>query len=127
MIYRIATVALLVACQSRQAIQPLPQTQAAEPASDIEAVSLLGQPLARPVLAEETKRRYEDALTEARQRNYADPGDVDAIIWLGRRTAYLGRYREAIDVYTRGMERHPRDARLYRHRGHRHITIRELD
>lgn len=128
MAHRIATVALLlVACQSRQTLPPLPPTQAAETASDIEAVSLLGQPLARPALAEETKRRYEEALAEARQRNYASPGDADAMIWLGRRTAYLGRYREAIEVYTQGIQRHPGDARFRRHRGHRYITVRELD
>jgi len=46
---------------------------------------------------------------------------------VGRRTAYLGRYREAIDVFTRAIAEHPDDARLYRHRGHRYITVRELD
>jgi tetratricopeptide (TPR) repeat protein len=127
MLYRIATVALLVACQSRPALPPVPQAPTTEPLNVIEAMSLLGQPLARPELPEETRRRYEEALAEARLRNYADPGDADAIIWLGRRTAYLGRYRDAIDIYTRGIQRHEGDARLYRHRGHRYITIRELD
>ena len=128
MVRRSTVLALaLAACRSDPALPPLPQTQAAETASDIEAVSLLGQPLARPALAEETKRRYEEALAEARQRNYASPGDADAMIWLGRRTAYLGRYRAAIDVYTQGIQRHPGDARFRRHRGHRYITVRELD
>jgi tetratricopeptide (TPR) repeat protein len=90
-------------------------------------VSLLGQPLSRPTLPEDTRRRYEEALAEARQRSYADPGDADASIWLGRRTAYLGRFRDAIELYTRGMQRHPRDPRFYRHRGHRYITIRDFD
>ena len=90
-------------------------------------MSLLGQPLSRPTLPEDTRRRYEEALAEARQRSYADPGDADALIWLGRRTAYLGRFRDAIELYTRGIQRHPRDPRLYRHRGHRYITIRDLD
>src|SRR5688500_13981092 len=128
MSHRIATVALVLsACPSGPALPPTPRTDTAQPAIEIEAMSLLGQPLARPVLAEETRRRYEEALAEARQRNYADPGDADAIIWLGRRTAYLGRYRDAIEIYTRGIQRHPGEARLYRHRGHRYITIRELD
>jgi tetratricopeptide (TPR) repeat protein len=118
---------LVTACRSGPVLPPLPEANAAERGIDIEAMSLLGQPLARPVLPEETRRRYEEALAEARQRNYADPGDADALIWLGRRTAYLGRYRDAIDIYTRGMQRHSGDARLYRHRGHRYITIRELD
>jgi tetratricopeptide (TPR) repeat protein len=125
---RILALAVAVtACQRAPALPPVPQSSSADTASAIEAVSLLGQPLARPVLPEETRRRYEEALAEARQRNYADPGDVDGMIWLGRRTAYLGRFREAIEIYTRGIQRYPGDARLYRHRGHRYITIRQFD
>jgi tetratricopeptide (TPR) repeat protein len=108
-------------------LPPVPPASTVDTASAIEAVSLLGQPLTRPVLPEETRRRYEEALAEARTRHYADPGDVDGIIWLGRRTAYLGRFREAIEIYTRGLQRHADDARLYRHRGHRSITIRQFD
>jgi tetratricopeptide (TPR) repeat protein len=46
---------------------------------------------------------------------------------MGRRTAYLGRYRDAIDIYSYAIGLHPDDARLYRHRGHRYVTVRELD
>ena len=53
--------------------------------------------------------------------------DVEALIWAGRRTAYLGRFRDAIAIYTEGIKRHPNDARLYRHRGHRYLTVREID
>jgi tetratricopeptide (TPR) repeat protein len=128
MSHRIAALALvLAACRSEPLLPPLPQPNAVAPGLEVEATSLLGQPLARPVLTEETRRRYEEALAEARQRSYADPGDADATIWLGRRTAYLARYREAIEIYTRGIERHSRDARFYRHRGHRYITIRDFD
>ena len=45
----------------------------------------------------------------------------------GRRTAYLGRFRESLAIYTDGINRHPNDARFYRHRGHRYITLREFD
>src|SRR5262249_4261037 len=30
-------------------------------------------------------------------------------------------------VYTRGIARHQADARLYRHRGHRYISVRDFD
>jgi tetratricopeptide (TPR) repeat protein len=120
-------VVAIAACQRAPALPPVPQASTADTASAIEAVSLLGQPLTRPVLPEATRIRYEEALAEARTRHYADPGDVDGIIWLGRRTAYLGRFRDAIEIYTRGIQRHPNDARLYRHRGHRYITIRQFD
>jgi len=36
----------------------------------------------------------------------------------------LGRFREAIAVYSIGIDGHPEDSRLYRHRGHRFISIR---
>ena len=66
-------------------------------------------------------------LDEARQRYEAHPNDPGMIIWLGRRLGYLGRFREAIDVYGEGIKKFPRDARFYRHRGHRYITVRKFD
>jgi hypothetical protein len=68
----------------------------------------------------------ETKLEEARAAHRRNPRDPDAIIWLGRRTAYLGRFREAIGIYTEGLRLHPRDARFLRHRGHRYITVREF-
>ncbi len=53
--------------------------------------------------------------------------DLDNLIWYGRRTAYLGRYADAISIYTQGLSLHPDEPRLYRHRGHRYISIREYD
>jgi len=66
-------------------------------------------------------------LDAARADYRANPDDADAIIWYGRRTAYTGQYREAVRIYTKGIEKHPDDARMYRHRGHRYISIRMLD
>jgi hypothetical protein len=66
-------------------------------------------------------------LAEARANLAADPNNADAIIWLGRRLSYLGNFTEAIDVYTKGIGQFPNDARFYRHRGHRYITIRKFD
>lgn len=92
-----------------------------------EARSLLGRPLVPPPLPPEVKEGHERRLDEARRAYEHTPGNADSIIWLGRRTAYLGRYREAIVVFTEGIRKHPSDARMYRHRGHRYITVRELD
>jgi tetratricopeptide (TPR) repeat protein len=41
--------------------------------------------------------------------------------------AYLGRYREAIAIFTAAIEKFPDEPRLYRHRGHRFITTRRFD
>jgi tetratricopeptide (TPR) repeat protein len=92
-----------------------------------EATSLLGRPLAPPSLPAERRAALETDLQKARAGYEKDPASADAVIWLGRRTAYLGRYREAIAVFTEGIAKHPDDPRLYRHRGHRFITVRELD
>lgn len=92
-----------------------------------EATSLLGKPLMSAPQAEPQRLRNEENLSAAKAAFDKDPSSADAIIWLGRRTAYLGRFRDAIAIYTRGIERHPTDARLLRHRGHRYITVRELD
>lgn len=89
--------------------------------------SLLGRPLAEPTLAAEDAARMEAQLARARAAWEQNRDDADALIWLGRRTAYLGRYREAITIFGDGIARHPADARMYRHRGHRYLTVREID
>jgi tetratricopeptide (TPR) repeat protein len=97
-----------------------------EAAAAPEAISLFGRPLFAPVLPPADRAGREASLAEAVARHAAAPDDAAAIIWLGRRLAYLGRIREAIDVYTDGISRHPDDPRLYRHRGHRYITARRF-
>ncbi|MHC5115429.1 MAG: tetratricopeptide repeat protein [Planctomycetota bacterium] len=94
---------------------------------DPEAVSLLGQPLYPMAMTDETRADREAKLDDARRAYAADPEDENAIIWLGRRTAYLGRYRDAVAIFTQGLETHPRSHKLRRHRGHRYITLRRLD
>lgn len=81
----------------------------------------------QPQLSAETQREFEAKLNEARERFEKDSRSADNIIWLGRRTAYLGRYKDAIRIFTQGVEQFPPDARLYRHRGHRYITLRCFD
>jgi tetratricopeptide (TPR) repeat protein len=100
-----------------------PALASAEP----EATSLLGKRLHRPVLDEKTRTDFEQKLATARAQFEKAPDDPDAILWYGRRTAYLGRYRDAIEIFSKGMEKHPNDARFYRHRGHRYLTVREID
>jgi tetratricopeptide (TPR) repeat protein len=92
-----------------------------------EAVSLLGQPLSPPPMDSATRSALEANLAAARAAYDHTPENADSIIWLGRRLAYLARYRDAIEIFSIGINLHPDDARLYRHRGHRYITVREFD
>jgi tetratricopeptide (TPR) repeat protein len=101
--------------------------QAAPPAQRPDATSLFGRPLVSPPPTGETKTRLEADLAKAQADYDRDPKSVDAAIWLGRRLAYLGRFNDAIAAYTRGIAQHPTEPRLYRHRGHRYITVRKFD
>ncbi len=79
-----------------------------------------------PQLSETTRQDFETKLAEAR-KNVETEASADHLVWLGRRTAYLGRYKDAIQIFTQGIEKFPRDARFPRHRGHRFITLRCFD
>lgn len=80
-----------------------------------------------PQYSEETKNRYEKNLAEAKTKLTTDSLNSDFIIWHGRRTAYMGNYMEAIEIYSKGIKLHADNARFYRHRGHRFITVRCFD
>ena len=88
-----------------------------------QAVSLFGEPLSMPA----PTQKVLDNLMEAKANYDADPMNADNIIWYGRRVAYTGDFRKAILIFSEGIRKHPTDARMYRHRGHRYITIREFD
>ena len=96
-------------------------------AQTAEATSLLGKPLISVPPSGEQKARLEADLARAQAEYDRNPASADASIWLGRRLAYLGRFRDAIEVYTKGIGSHPDEPRLYRHRGHRYITVRKFD
>src|SRR5215207_5041499 len=80
-----------------------------------------------PVLSAETRTLYEKNLTDAEEVHLNRPNEADSIIWLGRRMAYLGRYKDAVRVFSSGLVLYKNDARFYRHRGHRYITLRCFD
>ena len=77
-------------------------------------------------LSENARKVYQTKLDEAKADFEKNP-NAEAIIWLGRRTAYLGNYKVAIKLFTDGISNFPKDARFYRHRGHRFISIRCFD
>lgn len=102
----------------------VPAAAQAPAPSDPEATSLLGRALVAPEIPPETREHHEAALEQLRAR---PSHDADALVWTGRHLGYLARYREAVDLFTDGIDRFPEDARFLRHRGHRRITLRDLD
>lgn len=86
-------------------------------------VTLLGDTVLTPENpSDATVAKYKIA-----KLNYTkNPASADYLIWYGRRAAYLGKYDESIKIFTEGISKHPNEARFYRHRGHRYITIRQF-
>ena len=100
------------------------------PAHDVvapdEVRSLDGRTLIATALPDELRLDHESKLAAA-LADHARAPSADTLIWVGRRLAYLGRYREAIAPLHRRRGWYPRDARFLRHRGHRYLTTRQID
>lgn len=124
--YILATLLGAAACQPSTGGGIAPVSSPSLPPG-VQAISFLGDTLRTLPLPPATRERYERQLAEARAAYERSPTNADSIVWLGRRLAYLGRIREAIDVYTQGIALHPDNAWLYRHRGHRYVSVRKLD
>ena len=90
-----------------------------------EATSLSGKPLYPIDLP--TRPKLEADLAQAEKDLAAKPNDAEAMIWVGRRLAYLWRYQDAIAMFAKGIALHSDNPRFYRHRGHRYITTRQFD
>jgi len=88
-----------------------------------QAMTLAGRPLAAAAPTPPVREKYQ----AARKAAEAEPADADKLVWHGRWAAYAGDYREAIRIFTQGIRKFPADARFYRHRGHRYISIRAFD
>ena len=107
------------ACSSDSEIPVLPD--------GAQTMSLLGDTLYTPELDAETEAEFSENVQAMLVEYRKDPEQADNLIWLGRRTAYLGEYREAVEIFTEGIYKHPDDPRMYRHRGHRYLTLRKVD
>src|SRR5690349_1069927 len=89
------------------------------------AVSLEGKPFYEPTRTVEQQRRLDSLLLIAKDNFESDPSEEN-YIWYGRREGYLMHLHEAIAIFTEGLEKYPASYRLYRHRGHRYISMRKF-
>ena len=94
------------------------------PTQTIETITLLGDTLRS---SEIKKGKSFDQFKSAQITYFENQNNAEALIWYGRRAAYMGYYKEAIKLFTLGIKTHPNDARFYRHRGHRYISTRQYD
>ena len=93
---------------------------------EFQAISLLGDSLKIPQRSESQLGSLMSNLNEAKANFEAEPSEMN-YIWLGRRYAYLSDYLKAIEVFTEGLENYPNSHKLFRHRGHRYVSLRQFD
>jgi tetratricopeptide (TPR) repeat protein len=104
---------LALACGGRQ-------SPSLEPPAGPEAISLLGVPL-------HAVRDTAGLIARADAELAADPDNVTRIINAGIARSAARRFNSAIEMFTRGIEKYPEEARLYRFRGHRYMSLRRFD
>jgi tetratricopeptide (TPR) repeat protein len=88
-------------------------------------ISLEGVQYFEPERSPEAQSKLDSNLSVARN-NFEANRSEENYIWLGRREAYLYHYQEAIRIFTEGIQKYPESYKLYRHRGHRYITVRDF-
>jgi tetratricopeptide (TPR) repeat protein len=106
-----ATVALACGGGRRASVEPPPGP---------EAISLLGVPL-------HAARDTAGLIARADAELAADPDNVTPIINAGIARAAARRFNSAVEMFTRGITKYPNEARLYRFRGHRYLSLRRFD
>jgi tetratricopeptide (TPR) repeat protein len=84
-----------------------------------------GRQFFAPELKTEARARLDSNLTVARN-NFEENESEENYIWFGRREAYLYHYKNAIEIFSDGIDEFPNSYKLYRHRGHRYITVRDF-
>lgn len=67
------------------------------------------------------------AIARAEQALAAEPNNVERIIALGIAQSGVRQFREAIQTFTRGLRMDPKNAVLYRWRGHRFLSVRDYE
>jgi tetratricopeptide (TPR) repeat protein len=118
---------ILIACSKPSDESNTPASMPSKNGKTPEAYTLDGKPLFAMKFDSTTKARLDSNLAVAQANFDADPDDPENIIWLGRRTAYLTHYKDAIKIYSAGLQQYPDNFKLLRHRGHRYISIRKFD
>lgn len=66
-------------------------------------------------------------IAQAERQLSADPRNVERIIALGLAQSGARQFREAIATFTRGLALEPDNPTLLRWRGHRYLSVREMD
>jgi tetratricopeptide (TPR) repeat protein len=112
---------LLIGCS-----QPAKENKANNDLGKPVLISLLNVSFYEPQWTIQQKAKLDSNLNAAKQ-NFDKEQSEENFIWYARRLGYLSRFDSAIIVLTEGIQKFPESYRLYRHRGHRFISLRKFD
>jgi len=121
----VSVLALVISCKKESEI--IVKTKEKVRIDTLQATSLLGNPLIRRQVDEQRDSLQVANYKAALSAYQKDTTNIDSLIWLGRRIAYLGDYQKAIFYFTQGIALQPKEPRFYRHRGHRYISTRQYN
>ncbi|MGD1889952.1 MAG: tetratricopeptide repeat protein [Cyclobacteriaceae bacterium] len=89
-----------------------------------EAVSFMGEPLYRKTVDGAIATKSDSIIQAVRAKAELTEDDYHKI---GLAYIMTYQFRDAIDVYTEGLEQYPESFQLLRHRGHRYLNVRERE
>ena len=113
---------VLFSCQSKSTDQST--TESSTSSDDlIEGISFAGLSLQRKYANPDLIARNDSLLEILLSKEILTEDDY---IEAGRLLTAVNRYHDAIDVYTKGIEKFPNSFKLLRHRGHRYMSAREF-
>ena len=92
-----------------------------------EGFSLFGEPLYNPVSYPDPENKQLIKFNQAYIEWEKAPENRENILWLGRQHAYMGKYRDAIHIFTEALKKFPDDPEFLRHRAHRYLSLRMFD
>ncbi|MEG2159404.1 MAG: hypothetical protein RRY18_05935, partial [Clostridia bacterium] len=89
--------------------------------------SILGNPLdnENTKISEAIMQRFMPVFVEAEYLYKMEKSEKN-IIWWGRVKAYGDHILDSIELFSEGIELYPNSYRLYRHRGHRYLSIHRI-
>ena len=94
-LYLLSIVLFLFSCNTFQN-----QKKNNNPIQTIETITILGDTLHSPEIKD---GKSFDQFKSAKTTYFDNQNNAEALIWYGRRTAYLGYFQEAIKLFTLGI------------------------
>ncbi len=89
-----------------------------------EATSFAGKPLFTTPAKPEALAKSDSAINAIKAK--VELGEDD-YVEIGKQFVATARYKMAVENYTEGLAKYPNSYKLLRNRGHRYITLRQLD